>query len=128
MTLTQVAAWLLTAEALTEDARSAQLRELLSLVAERVRVTKWNLTQEVKRGELAARMVQPLFNDMVQELERVRAPELQGARATLLAYLRSPRVAEETAEDLAQLLGARAPLYADLRRIEARSPLLSASV
>lgn len=127
MKLTQVATWLLTADVLAEEERSAQLAELLSLVAERVRVTKWNTTQEVKRGDLPARMVQPILNAMVADLQSVSAPALLPARATLLTYLRSPIVEEEIAEELAQLLGARAPLYADLRRIEARSPLLPAS-
>jgi len=126
MTLTQVATWLLTADVLTEEARASQLAELLSKVAETVRVTKWNITQEVKRGDLPARMVQPTFNALLADLLRVTAPELIPARETLRAYLHSPRVSEEVAEQLAQLLGSRAPHYADLRRIEARSPLLSA--
>lgn len=126
MTLTQVAAWLLTADILPEEERAAQLAELLSLVAERIRVAKWNITQEVKRGDLPARMVQPLLNDLLADLQRVSAPELRGARETLRAYLTSARVSEEVADQVAQLLGARAPLYADLRRVEARSPLLCA--
>jgi hypothetical protein len=126
MTLTQVAAWLLTADLLPEEERSAQLAELLSQVAERVRVTKWNITQEVKRGDLPARMVQPTFNALLADLQSVTAPELLPARETLRAYLHSPQVSEEVAAQLAELLGSRAPLYADLRRIEARSPLLSA--
>ena len=126
MKLTQVATWLLTADVLTEEARSSQLAELLSQVAETVRVTKWNITQEVKRGDLPARMAQPVLNDILLDLLRVSSPELQGARDTLRAYLLSSRVSEEVAEELEQLLGARSWLYIDLRRVEARSPLLCA--
>lgn len=126
MKLTQVATWLLTADVLTEEARSSQLVELLSQVAETVRVTKWNITQEVKRGDLPARMAQPVLNDILLDLLRVSAPELQGARDTLREYLLSSRVSEEVAEELEQLLGARALHYIDLRRVEARSPLLCA--
>ena len=126
MKLTQVAAWLITADILPEEERAAQLAELLSQVAERVRVTKWNITQEVKRGDLPARMSQPILSKLSADLESVTAPQLLPARETLRAYLHSPQVSEEVAEQLAQLLGSRAPLYADLRRIEARSPLLSA--
>jgi hypothetical protein len=126
MTLTQVAAWLLTADLIPEEERSAQLAELLSQVAERIRVTKWNLTQEVKRGDLPARMAQPVLNDILLDLLRVSAPDLLPARETLRAYLLSSRVSEEVAEGIERLLGARAPHYADLRRIEARSALLSA--
>lgn len=126
MRLTEVATWILTADILPEEERSAQLAELLSQVAETVRVTKWNITQEVKRGDLPARMAQPVLREILLDLHRVSAPELQGARDTLCAYLIASRVSEEVAEQLAQILGARAPLYVDLRRVEARSPLLSA--
>ena len=126
MKLTHIATWLLTADVLTEEARASQLAELLSQVAETVRVTKWNLTQEVKRGDLPERMARPILNDILLDLQQVSSPELQGARDTLRAYLLASIVPEKVAEDLEQLLGARAWLYIDLRRVEARSPLLCA--
>lgn len=126
MKLTQVAAWLLTADVLTEEERSAQLAELLSQVAETVRVTKWNITQEVKRGDLPARMAQPVLNDILLDLQQVSAPELQSARSTLIDYIRQDRVEAGIAEQVAQLLGARAPRYTRIRSIEARAPLFYA--
>lgn len=128
MTLDIIAAWLISAETLTDEARSAELAELLSRAAEHIQVTKWNTTQAVKRGELDARSAEARLNDLLLDLGRVCAVELRGARDTLRAYLLSARVEEQVAEQVAELLGARAPLYADLRRIEARAPLLCARV
>jgi hypothetical protein len=126
MKLTQVATWLLTADVLTEEARASQLAELLSKVAETVRVTKWNITQEVKRGDLPARMAQPILNDILLDLQQVTAPELQSARDTLIDYIRQDRVEEGIAEQVAQLLGARAPRYTRIKSIETRAPLFYA--
>jgi hypothetical protein len=126
MTLNMIAAWLLSAEALPPAARSAELAELLSRSAEHIRVTKWNTTQAVKRGELDASSAEARLNDLLLDLGSVSAVELRGARDTLRAYLLSARVEASVARELEELLGPRAPLYAELHRIEANSPLLCA--